>query len=261
MIDVARIQARLSELGFDPGPVDGISGPRTTTAIRRFQASRALVADGIVGPLTEAALWPKIEAEPASLITADRIRAFAPSALPSLVAVIAGSPADFDAAGIVTPLRVQHFMAQIAVETAGLVAIEENLSYTARRLTKVWPARFPTIASAQPYARNPQALANKVYGGRLGNVAADDGWRYRGSGLMQTTGRYNFRMAGHEDDPESLRTPGPALRSALQYWTAHKCNAAADADDVDRVRKIINGGTNGLADAKAWLLKAKRVFV
>lgn len=194
------------------------------------------------------------------ILTEARIRAFAPSAAPGVVAVLA-APGALDRAVITTPLRVHHFMAQIAVESGGLSKLEENLNYSAKRLTQVWPKRFPTIAAATPFARNPEKLANKVYGGRLGNTQPGDGWRYRGSGLMQTTGRGNFRAAGHEDDPETLRQPAGALASALKFWTDHNCNAFADRNDIVGLRKVINGGDNGLDDARIWLAKAKRVFV
>lgn len=87
------------------------------------------------------------------------------------------------------PNRLQFFLAQLGHESSGLTVDEENLDYSAARLMAVWPSRFPTLAAAQPYAHNPRALANKVYGGRLGNIGPDDGWKYRGRGYIQLTGR------------------------------------------------------------------------
>ncbi len=88
-----------------------------------------------------------------------------------------------------TPQRMAAFLAQVAHESAETACLEENLNYSARRLMAVWPKRFPTLAEAQPYARNPQNLANRVYSGRGGNgdAASGDGWRYRGRGLFQLT--------------------------------------------------------------------------
>lgn len=101
--------------------------------------------------------------------------------------------AALDRWGIDTPARVAHFLAQVGVESGGLARVEENLSYSAERLMTVWPSRFKTLAAAQAYARNPEALANKVYGGRMGSTQPGDGWRYRGRGLKQLTGRNNYK--------------------------------------------------------------------
>jgi putative chitinase len=194
------------------------------------------------------------------MITAAQVKRFAPGARADIVEALVNGAPEMRAAGITTPLRLQHFMAQIYPETGGLKFLEENLRYSAKRLRQVWPARFPTDASAQPFANNPEALANKVYGGRLGNKEPGDGWRYRGRGMMQTTGRRNYRAAGYEDRPDDLRIPDVALNSALTFWKDNGCNAIADRDDVAALRKRINGGTHGLADARAALAKAKTVF-
>jgi predicted chitinase len=194
------------------------------------------------------------------MLTASRIKLFAPLARADIVDALVDGWPSIQQAGVKTPLRLHHFMAQIATETQGLTRLEENLNYSAKRLTKVWPGRFPSIAAAEPYAYRPQALANKVYGGRFGNHRPDDGWRFRGGGLLHTTFRENYRDAGYELGPDLLRTPGPALRSALKYWTDHGCNAIADRDDLPRLRRVIQGGSGGLDDAAQWLVKAKRIF-
>ncbi|MGX9981993.1 glycoside hydrolase family 19 protein [Methylobacterium fujisawaense] len=153
-------------------------------------------------------------------------------------------------------------LAQVAHESGGFARTEEALSYTAGRLVEVWPSRFPTLAAAQPYARNPKALACKVYGGRLGNASPPslDGWTYRGSGGLGTTGRANFREVGAEADPDRLRTPEGFLAPALHYWTSRGCNALADRDDVAGLTRKINGGDNGLADRRTRLAAARRAF-
>jgi predicted chitinase len=194
------------------------------------------------------------------MITAAQVKRFAPGARADIVKALVDGADEMRAAGINTDLRLQHFMSQIYPETGGLKFLEENLRYSAKRLQQVWPGRFPTPASAQPFANNPEALANKVYGGRLGNKQPGDGWRYRGRGMMQTTGRSNYRAAGREDDPDALASPEEALRSALTFWKDNGCNAIADRDDVGALRKRINGGTHGLADARDALAKAKRIF-
>ena len=101
-----------------------------------------------------------------------------------IVAAFVAADDRIAAAEITTPLRIAHFAAQIATESGGMTRLEKSLFYTAERLCQVWPKRFPTLVSVKPYAGNPKALAEKVYGGRLGNVQPGDGWRYRGGGLM-----------------------------------------------------------------------------
>ncbi len=116
------------------------------------------------------------------------------------------------------------FLGQILHESDGLTRLEENLSYSAERMTVVWPNRFPTKADAQPYARNPEALANKVYGGRIGNTDPGDGWKYRGRGPLQVTGRDNYRSVGGivgqdlETMPELLEQPRFALEACIAWW-------------------------------------------
>ncbi|KSV89787.1 hypothetical protein [Sinorhizobium sp. GL28] len=105
-------------------------------------------------------------------------------------------------------------------ETGGAMRpVEENLNYSANRLTKVWPARFPTLASAEPYAGKPRKLANRVYGGRLGNVEADDGWRYRGRGLAQITGKANYAKFGIVAAPEQASEMATAVNILFDGMT------------------------------------------
>lgn len=164
------------------------------------------------------------------------------------------------------PVRLAHFLAQACHETAGLTLLVENLNYSTARLLAVWPSRFPTWESAEPFARNPRALANHVYGHRLGNTEPDDGWRYIGRGLLQLTGRANYArvgraigidLAGH---PYLATSPEHALAIAVEIWRSAGCMAHADADDLVAVTRAINGGLNGLDDRRAWLAKAKAVL-
>ena len=150
--------------------------------------------------------------------------------------------------GIVTPVRVAAFLAQTAYESREFRRLEENMNYSAKRIMEVWPRRFPTLQEAAayawepekeaaPYAYEPEKLANRVYANRLGNgdEASGDGWRYRGGGPMQLTGKSNFRAAqiktGHNflTNPELLRVPGqPAADSAGWFWYTQGCNKLAD---------------------------------
>lgn len=143
------------------------------------------------------------------------------------------------------------FLAQMLHETANLEQLVENLNYSAERIQLVWPSRFPTIESAQAVAGNPQALANKVYGGRMGNTGPDDGWVFRGHGMPMITGRDNFRWLGTligqdlEIVPDLLAQPHFALEGGVAYWEK-KIPDSMLADTV-AVTRTINGGTIGLA--------------
>lgn len=152
--------------------------------------------------------------------------------------------------------RVAAFIAQTAHESGGYTALKENLNYSAESLHKVWPNRFPTVESAQPYNRNPQAIANKVYGGRMGNgdESSGEGWLYCGRGLLQLTGKANYsafsEYAGMsvEDAPAYIETPRGAVHSACWFWFSNDLNTYADAGDFVGMTKRINGGTIGLDD-------------
>lgn len=185
--------------------------------------------------------------------------------------------ATFVSTQIDSPLRFKHFFAQVCHESGGLRVIEENLRYSAKRLTEVWPKRFPTIESALPYAwdssdpdREDIALANLSYGPRLGNelngVKDDDGWKYRGRGLIQITGLTNYRQIGHfvnlplEADPDLVLEPDNLLLTTCFWWSMNGCNALADTDDVEAVTWRVNGGLNGLEDRKRWLRKLEALW-
>lgn len=164
--------------------------------------------------------------------------------------------------GIDTPARAAHFLAQVSVESGRLYRLEENLNYSAERLMSVWPARFPTHAEAAKFAHKPQALANKVYGGRLGNVGPDDGWRYRGRGLKQLTGRANYQAYAQDcvTKPDLLLEPQHAADSAAWFWRVNGCSALADAGDVRGLTMRINGGMTGLGERAAMTAAALRAL-
>lgn len=192
------------------------------------------------------------------MFDAAALKKMCPTAKAPLINIVLAGRDDMLAADINTPRRVACFLATIATETGGLRTIDENLSYSAKRMTQVWPKRFPTISSAQPYANNPQKLAEKVYGGRLGNTRKGDGYRYRGRGFVQTTGRDNYRAAGHEDDPDTLAVPGPAFDAALKFWTDNHLNSVADTNDDKAMRKAVNGGYTGFKEFKDYLALAPK---
>lgn len=158
-------------------------------------------------------------------------------------------------AEINTPRRAAAFLGNMAVESGDFKAASENLNYSSQRLVQVWPNRFPSINAATPFAHNPQALANKVYNGRMGNeIGSDDGWRFRGGGPMQLTGRVNYTKFAESVNmtPEAaadyVRTKEGGAASACWYWSANKINAKADAWDLEAVTQAINGGQTGAAE-------------
>jgi len=204
-----------------------------------------------------------------------QLRRFLPTA-PTAGAWTAALNLAMNRFAIDSPQRAAAFLAQVAHESLELQRLVENLSYTAPRLLAVWPKRFPTPASAEPYARQPERLANYVYADRLGNggSATGDGWRFRGRGLLQITGRGNYRACGLalqlplEAHPELLETPEVAALAAAQFWQAHGLNELADdrnSDDDDAdfvtISVRINGGRVGLAARRAYWVKAKAALV
>jgi putative chitinase len=141
----------------------------------------------------------------------------------------------------------------------------ENLNYSADALLRTWPSRFNAETAAK-MARKPEAIANYVYGGRLGNGADGDGWKYRGRGLIQLTGKGNYRAAGIAlgldliGNPDLLEKPEAASLSAAWFWKTNGLNALADANDVAVVTRKINGGLNGLSDRLERFDRAARAL-
>lgn len=188
-----------------------------------------------------------------------------PNASPVLIASVASqAPAVFQKHGINTPLRVAHFMAQISHESDGGRITEESLNYTtAERIAAVWPSRF-TVQTAQAFTHNPRKLANQVYNGRMGNRAgSDDGYNYRGRGLLQITGRDSYRKLGQltglplENEPGLAFDPDHALEVAAAEFAMLGCLPFCDRDDVRGVTRRVNGGFIGLDSRKHWLAKWK----
>lgn len=204
---------------------------------------------------------------PAFIVTSDLLQRIAPSGkdLPALAAAMALHMPRYEMS---TPRRVAMFLAQTAHESGGYVLRRENLSYSAARLCQVWPLRFPTIESAKPYERNPEALALKVYSNRNGNGGPEtgDGWAFIGRGLIQITGRTNYAAMAEalqrplDSLPAWLEAPEGAVLSALWFWKSRGLNHFADAGDFEELTRRINGGTVGLDDRRAWLAKVEAVL-
>lgn len=161
-----------------------------------------------------------------------------------------------------TPLRLAHFLAQISHESDGGTVDREDLSYThAARIRAVWPTRFPTVASAEPYVRNPEKLADKVYQGRMGNTQPGDGYAYRGRGLLQITGRDSYREIGTLTgldligNPDLAFDPAHALTIAAAEFVHLGCLPFCDKDNLHMVTERVNGGQEGAASRAAWLAR------
>lgn len=174
-----------------------------------------------------------------------------------------------------TPQRIAGFLAQTAHESAGFTALTENLNYSAETMAVVWPNRFAEKGSdgkpikengknkpnkfALALHRKPELIANVVYSGRMGNgpVESGEGWKYRGRGLKQLTGKDNYTRCGNAlntdlvGSPDLLLEPQYAALSAGWFWTANKCSEFADKGDFEGLTKRINGGLIGLADRKS----------
>ena len=165
-----------------------------------------------------------------------------------------------------TPERQAAFIGQCAHESGGFKTLQENLNYSAKGLHATWPSRFASEADAQPFHRNPEKIANKVYSGRMGNTDEGDGWKYRGRGLIQLTGKDNYRLASDALDvdfvanPELVLSKEYAALTAAWYWNKRGLNKEADAKDFTGMTKKINGGTIGLADRVAHINTALNVL-
>jgi predicted chitinase len=169
--------------------------------------------------------------------------------------------------GIDSELRISHFLAQVMHESGCLRLTEENLKYSAEGLRKVFRKYFPTDAEAQAYARQPERIGSRVYGGRMGNgpESTGDGYRYRGRGLIQLTGKDNYRSFAQWVGADVVAHPDwvaerYAVESAVYFWEKSGLNALADIDDLSAITRRINGGLNGYEDRHALLLKARRAL-
>ena len=160
--------------------------------------------------------------------------------------------------------ELPDFLGQILHESNHLQDLTENMNYSAERLCHVWPKRFPTLDDAQPYAHNPEALANKVYGGRMGNTAPSDGWKYRARTPIGITGQKNYAHVGElmgqdlVNQPELLEQPRYALEACILWWE----DTITDdlIGDPEKETERINGGLIGLADRKRLIGEAQEAL-
>jgi putative chitinase len=256
------------KLGIEPAVTN--FGPKTEEAVKAFQTKNGLTPDGIVGDTT----WAKIMGQGAPIPTPtvqtivsvgglklDKLRGHIPD---GVIQMIPDTAAKFE---INTPLRLAHFLAQCGHESGGFRVTQENLNYSAKGLAGIFKKYFPTEAAATPYARNPQKIANKVYANRManGSEASGDGYKFRGRGYIQLTGRDNYtQFSKHINKPEILTNPDLvatdySFESALFFFDKNKlwsiCDQGVNEAAILALTKRVNGGTHGLEDRKAKTLK------
>jgi len=258
--DVVKLQ---NKLGVDP---IGKFGPKTEAAVKVWQSSNGLTADGVVGDGTWSKLFsegstvsaPTVITEPAPVksvggLKLEGLRGHIPDAV---IAQIPDTAAKFE---INTPLRLAHFLAQCGHESGGFRLTKENLNYSAKGLNGTFKKYFPTLDSAVPYERKPEKIANKVYGGRMGNgpESSGDGSKFCGRGYIQLTGKDNYTAFGKSINEDMSANPDKvassyALLSAAWFFNKNGLHKMADGGSSDAVvtsiTKRVNGGTIGLAD-------------
>lgn len=187
------------------------------------------------------------------MITAEHLKKIMPHAAADFLDPLNAAMREF---GIDTDLREAAFLAQAAHESEELTHLSENLNYSAASLRAVFPAHFEDTNDISSYARQPEKIANRVYANRLGNgdEASGDGWKYRGRGVFQITGKANYQECGDAlgidlvATPDLLAQPDAACRSAGWFWESRMLSPLADREDLSGITRRINGGLNGLAD-------------
>jgi putative chitinase len=259
--DVKKLQSKLG-LG-----ADGIFGKDTEESVKSFQLKNGLTPDGLVGEgtwnklfgnqqLITEPLVPVVASSPVASVGTlklDKLKGHIPDAV---ISQIPETAAKFE---INTPLRLAHFLAQCGHESGGFKLTKENLNYSAKGLNGIFKKYFPTLESAVPYERKPEKIANKVYGGRMGNglEASGEGWKFHGRGFIQLTGKDNYTAFTKSIGEDCIANPDLvaskyALASAAWFFNKNGLHKMADGgandDTVTKITKRVNGGTIGLPD-------------
>jgi len=247
--DVKKLQTKLGTAA------DGTFGPGTENLVKEWQTNNGLTADGIVGDGTWAKMFGSVIKEDIVIpslggLKLDKLKGHIPDS------VITQIPEVAEKFGINSNLRLAHFLSQASHESGGFKAVQENVNYSADGLKKIFPKYFPGNLS-ESYARNPEKIAARVYGGRMGNgdEASKEGYKFRGRGFLQTTGKENYtkftKFIGEDcvSNPDLVATKYP-LASAAFFFTSNSlwsiCDKGATTDVVTQLTKRINGGTIGI---------------
>lgn len=249
--DVKKLQTKLGLAS------DGIFGAMTETAVKKWQTSNNLPSTGIVDDNTWNKMFNNIvktesKVSPTTSMDISKLKGHVPDT------VLNEIPSVMDKFKINTPLRLSHFLAQCGHESGNFKSIRENLNYSKERLKQIFPKYFPGNLS-ESYDRNPEKIASKVYGNRMGNgdEFTKEGYIFRGRGYIQLTGKDNYKSFGQAinenllTDPDLVATKYPLL-SAAWFFSKNKINEIADkgsSDDVvKQVTKKVNGGHIGIED-------------
>ena len=252
--DVKKLQEKLGLAA------DGAFGPVTEAKVKTWQAANGLTADGVVGDGTWTKMFGSAQVAPVASPVAIPPSAFKLEALKGHIpdAVIAQIPDTAAKFGITNVLRLAHFLSQCGHESGNFKAVSENLNYTAAGLKNIFPRYFPGNLS-ESYSRNPEKIANKVYASRMGNgdEASGDGWKYKGAGFIQLTGKANHQAFDKTVDDDIVANPSLVatkypLASAAWFFDSNKlwgiCDKGADKSVVQAVTKRVNGGLIGIED-------------
>ena len=251
--DVKKLQQKLGITA------DGSFGPGTEKAVKQWQSANGLTADGIVGDGTWSKMFPITQGQnvsesvfDTSVFKLDKLKGHIPD---SVIAQIPDTAKKFN---ITNTLRLAHFLSQCGHESGGFKAVTENLNYSADGLKKIFPKYFPGNLN-ESYARQPEKIANRVYSSRMGNgdEASGEGYKFRGRGYIQLTGKSNYASFDKmvEDDilanPDLVSTKYPLMSAAWFFWKNNLwaiCDEGADDNTVKKVTQRVNGGQIGILD-------------